>query len=346
MTTIQPNYPAANLGNLYINGGRLVYGTTTTFTVMDGQFRDITNTGDIVLYTGTSGSGYPPGSGTTVSISTASNVNITNPPGNINCLDKGTVAASSIYYVYAISSSLFGANAGQDENAGQGIGTIVDAPNANTGAPTTINGPNGSVINNGVIANPSYPPTYLPAGILISLSSTGPAMPMGYDMFRRIGAIRTTAGSVIEPFIQTGFGQNRTMRYQTPVAPGAGGPGATGSSATYATIGALLAVVPQISVDVLVNCALSAGTAGNCLFLTAANGTSTPPAITLSYSKMSSLVGAGATLFQEAQLICPCALNNAATPVMEIDYCTQTYAGVGTSNDNIAFTIAGYIDAL
>lgn len=307
MSTL-PTSPIVNSPYLDLHGGVLTYASTTTFTVTDGIFRDSTNTNDITL-TGTSGT-------TTVSVSSA----------GLNGIDTGTVAASTIYYVYVVGSSTNGNTTSASSAGGTGSSyTVTDATN---GVTSTI------------LLNSSY----LPSGILISTSSTSPLLPESYDMYRRIGAIRTTAGSVIEPFIQTGGGKNRTMRYKTPVAPGSGGPGATGSSATYTTIGALAAVVPQISVDVLVNCALSAGTAGNCLFLTASNGTSTPPAITLYYSRMSSLVGVGGTLFQEAQLVCPCALNNAGN--MEIDYCTQTYAGVGTSNDNLAFSITGYVDVI
>lgn len=320
-----PTYPITNLGYLDIQGGRLTYATSTTFTVASGQFRDSTNINDIVL-----------SSAVTVTVPSTSAVTTT----GLNGLDTGTLgtagtATNTIYYVYVVASSTNGSTTSA-ASAG-GLATSYTMTDPASGETSTIS-----------IGN-----SYLPAGAMISKSSTGPLLPAGYDMYRRIGFVRINGSSAtpsvitIEPFIQTGYGKNRTMRYQTPVAVGAGGPGATGSSQTYVTIGALLGIVPQlVSVDVLVNCALSAGTPGNCLLLTAANGTSSAPAITLSYSKMSSLVGAAAGLFQVAQLVCPCALNNAATPVMEIDYCTQAYGGAATSNDNVAFTIAGYIDIL
>ena len=47
--SLQPNYPVVNLGDLYVQGGRLTYASTTTFTVSSGQFRDSTNINDIVI---------------------------------------------------------------------------------------------------------------------------------------------------------------------------------------------------------------------------------------------------------------------------------------------------------
>lgn len=290
---LQPNYPMVNLGDLYVQGGRLSYASTTTFTVAAGQFRDSTNINDIVL----------PAAATV-------NIAVT----GINGLDTGTIAASSVYYVYAIGSSVFGANDGQDYGVPQAVGPIPGSNPAATGVP-------------------SYPSTYAPAGILISLAapSVGPKLPVNYDMFRRIGAIRTTAGSLIEPFVQTGYGQNRTMRFQTPVAPvGAAVAGTT----AFATIGALVTVIPQIAMDVIVDCSLAPATAGDLLYLAPYGNTAAP--------------GGNVALFsapviqpaiQHTQLVCPCASN---AGVMEVDYATT--AGAGTTA--VTFAVAGYVDTL
>lgn len=290
---LQPNYPMVNLGYLDVQGGRMTYATTTTFTVAAGQFRDSTNTNDIVL------------PATTVSISKTA----------LNGLDVGTVAASTIYYVYAIGSSVFGANDGQDAGAAQGVGPTP-------GVSTTV--PAGT-----------YPSTYAPAGILLStaLPSVGPTLPVNYDMWRRIGAIRTTAGSVIEPFVQTGFGKNRTMRYMTPVAPGTA---ATAASQTYATIGTLVAMVPQVLCDVIVNTSLVVTNAGDALFLAPYGNTAAPGGY-----MVRAFGGAADVTAAYMQLICPCAFNAAATPVVEVDYATTAAAG-----DTVTFSITGYIDAI
>ena len=279
---LQPNYPVVNLGDLYVQGGRLTYASTTTFTVSPGQFRDSTNINDIVI---------------------SSTQTVSQAVSGIGGLDTGTIAASTIYYVYAIGSSIYGADNGLDSLS------------------------NGST-------TASYPDSYLPAGCIISLVNGQPTLPFGYDMWRRIGAIRTTAGSAIEPFTQSGFGKNRTMRYQTPVAPGAA---ATAGTTSYATIGALLAIVPQIPVDVIIEASLAPATAGDSLYLAPYGNTVAPGGY---QNRMSAAVIQPAA--QYLQMICPGAFNAAATPVIEVDYATT--AGAGTTA--VTFVVTGYIDVI
>lgn len=78
------NVPIYNLGNLYIQGLGLVYSSTTAVSLSSGQARDSGNVNDIVL-------------SSSVSVSISSN--------GANGLDTGTVAASTLYYVYVIASS-------------------------------------------------------------------------------------------------------------------------------------------------------------------------------------------------------------------------------------------------
>ena len=277
-----PNSPIVNLGDLYAQGGRLAYATTTTFTVTAGQFRDSTNTNDITL--------------------PASTVSIAHT--GLNGLDTGTVAASTVYYVYAIGSSIYGNTSTQSAIGGTGTGVATTA-------------------------------SYAPAGILLStaLPSVGPSLPVNYDMWRRIGAIRTTAGSIIEPFVQTGFGQNRTMRYMTPVAPVGG---IVAPSQAYTTIGALVTVIPQVAMDVIINASLVVTNAGDAVFFAPYGNTAAPGGY------MVKVIGGAvdATPF-DVQVVCPCAFNAAATPVVEVDYATTAAAG-----DAVAFTITGYVDVI
>ena len=103
-----PNYPMVNLGDLYVQGGRMAYvtGATHTFTVTAGQFRDQSNTNDIIL------------AATTPSLLVS----------GLNGIDTGSVAASTVYYVYAVGSSVYGANDGQDAGAPQGVGLLRELP--------------------------------------------------------------------------------------------------------------------------------------------------------------------------------------------------------------------------
>ncbi len=52
-----------------------------------------------------------------------------------------------------------------------------------------------------------------PAGALLSKEFSRPYMPAGYDMFRRIGAVRLDSSANIVPFVQTGNDTCRAMRY-------------------------------------------------------------------------------------------------------------------------------------
>jgi len=93
-----------------------------------------------------------------------------------------------------------------------------------------------------------------------------------------------------------------------------------------------LNIVPQAIENVIVNCSLTPNAAGDVLYLApygnAAGGYA---------ASMSAPVVAIATV---GQLVCPTAFNAAAPSVVEIDYRTTSAA------DTVAFTIAGYAEAL
>jgi hypothetical protein len=117
--------------------------------------------------------------------------------------------------------------------------------------------------------------------------------------------------------------------FQTPVAiPGS----PVAGSVAYATIGPLLNIVPQAIENVIVNCSLIPNAAGDVLYLApygnAAGGYA---------ASMSAPVVVIATV---GQLVCPTAFNAAVPSVVEIDYRTTSAA------DTVAFTIAGYVEAL
>lgn len=179
--------PMVNAGTLYINGLAVSPGaTTTTLNVAAGAARDSTNTDDIVL---------------------ASAVTINAAVVGLNGIDTGALAANTFYYVYVIGSSL-----GADPEI------YVDTQVSTMANGTSIL--NGTVISEGTVTQPTWNVTnnYLPAA-LISLSATSPTLPQGYDMFRRIGAVLTSGGSVFLPFsTDAGSGNNRVVWYDTPIS--------------------------------------------------------------------------------------------------------------------------------
>lgn len=86
--------------------------------------------------------------------------------------------------------------------------------------------------------------SYHPTGFILSLNTINPILPLGYDMYRRIGWIRTDGSSHILPFIATGNGISRKYTYLTPLAV------VTGGTATTFTAGTVnltsLALVPSL----------------------------------------------------------------------------------------------------
>jgi len=170
--------PIVNAGAMYINGMRLAYASTTTFTVSQGLCRNSTNVNDIniglplnVAATQTGELPVDAGLGAvTVDITAA----------GAGGLDNGTIAASTFYAVHAIGDSF-------------GI---------------------------------------MPGSAMISTSVTDPLLPAGYDMFRRIGFIKTDGSSHVLAFRQEGVTADRWMWWDVAIATGV----TSGSSATFATV--------------------------------------------------------------------------------------------------------------
>lgn len=82
--TATPNVPIVNARVKYVNGLALSWASNTTLTLGTGACSDTTNTNDIVL-----------GSAATLNVATT----------GANALDTGTVAASTMYAIYAIGDS-------------------------------------------------------------------------------------------------------------------------------------------------------------------------------------------------------------------------------------------------
>lgn len=86
---------------------------------------------------------------------------------------------------------------------------------------------------------------YQDVAAILSLSTTAPSLPGGYDMYRRIGWIRTDGSSNILAFYQYGNGQTRTYYLDVGISELSGG-----SSTTFAAID-LATSVPPLATQVL-----------------------------------------------------------------------------------------------
>lgn len=164
----QVNIPIVNLGNLYVQGMQLSWGSNTTMAMAAGQARDSSNVNDIVL----SGS---------VTMNAAVN--------GINGLDTGSLAANTLYAIYAVGDS-------SENNA---------------------------------------------SGAVISANLSAPLMPVGYDMYRLIGYVRTDGSSHFLLGYWSGSANERVFVYDVPIATAV----TAGNSATYAAV-TLATFVPAV----------------------------------------------------------------------------------------------------
>jgi hypothetical protein len=224
-----PNTPMVNLGELYMNGLAISWLTTSTIQVSPGQCRDSTDTNDIQLPTTiTTGPSAAP-----VTITPAYIINTAQSGAlGLDVLPTAGIAASTLYYVYAIG-------------------------NSNNNSPTQT----GFNVNN------------LPS-VMLSLNASTPTLPSNYDMYRRIGCVRTdttAAPSHIIPFFQTtgANSTNRLMEYCTDgiaaliVLNG-------GASATYAPV-VLTGTMPPLTTSIVLRASLTPNTAGDAVSLRPTN---------------------------------------------------------------------------
>lgn len=118
------------------------------------------------------------------------------------------------------------------------------------------NGANG--LDTGSAANSTFYAVYVigdssqynDAAGLLSTSGTAPTLPFGYDMFRRVGWVKTDGSADLLEFRQRGAGKDRWMWYDASIATDI----TAGASATYAAVD-MSAGVPDLTVVGEVNIA-------------------------------------------------------------------------------------------
>lgn len=110
-----------------------------------------------------------------------------------------------------------------------------------TGAVTINTAANGVAgLDTGTMANDTFYAVYAigdsyganPGSAMISANLTSPLLPAGYDMYFRIGFIKTNGSAQILPFRQDGSGLDRWMWYDAAIATDI----TAGASATFAAV--------------------------------------------------------------------------------------------------------------
>jgi hypothetical protein len=159
-----------------------------------------------------------------------------------------------------------------------------------------------------------------PGTVIMSLSFTTPVLPFGYDMFRRIGAVRIDTAAV-RKFEQVGLGNSRTVWYDVALPTAI----TAGSSAVYAAV---------------VTTALAPAVNTNIHFLSVFTPTAANNTLNLSYS------GVGAV----GQAVVSGSVAGVVTT--NVLTCPQLVtAGVGgifykVTGSATALSVAGYVDQL
>lgn len=161
------------------------------------------------------------------------------------------------------------------------------------------------------------------SGAVISLSSTQPVLPSGYNMYRRIGVVLTNAtaapNTLILQFQQVGNGKSRTMWYDTSYATDI----TSGSNATFTAVN-ITASVPALATEVIIKGVFTPTAADDTLELRP-----TGSAAASGYAILSGSVGA---VVKTGHLRVPCN----ATPGID-------YKVTGSAT---ALTVQGYVDQL
>lgn len=201
-------------------------------------------------------------------------------------------------------------------DAGTGTVTINTAANGVAGLDT------GSMANNTFYAVYAISDSFQvnPGSACISANLSAPLMPAGYDMYFRIGFIKSDGSAAILPFRQDGCGLDRWMWYDAPIATGV----TAGSSATYAAVDCSASLPAATPTMVNFYCVFSPTGTNDKLVLVPGTSTST-----LGYATLS---GTGAAV--TGNLVCP-----TDSPVTD----AVDYKVTGTAT---AINVAAYLDQL
>lgn len=157
------------------------------------------------------------------------------------------------------------------------------------------------------------------SGVILSLNITTPLLPVGYDMWRRIGFLRTDGAAHFLSGYWYGKSNERMFMYDAPIATAV-----TAGAATSYTAVSLATFVPAVdSLAVWMSYAFTPGAASRTLKMTPGNGTGDAVTIT---GQVTSVVVSGNALVIE----------KVTTGVPEIDY------KVSNAGDAVALNVAGY----
>ncbi len=166
---------------------------------------------------------------------------------------------------------------------------------------------------------------YQPTAGLLSLNTTIPVLPEGYDMFRRVGWILTDGSANILQFWQYGSGQLRTYYYDVGISVLS-----AGASGTFVEVN-LDTAVPLLATEVLFNYTFTPGAATDVAHFLPFGSTATNGIIQIS---------GGVAVAQIGMVTVPTQSDGSAAPADP----AILYKVSGT--DTLTLLVAGYKDIL
>lgn len=189
----------------------------------------------------------------------------------------------------------------------------------------TLSGLNG--LDTGAMANATIYALYAigssygqaPSGVIISANHSQPVLPYNYDMYRRIGFVRSDGSAQILKFYQSGNGSDRWMHYDASIATDI----TAGASATYADVDCT-GSVPLINTLIELDCTFTP-TAANDELVVVPNGSTSTNGV----NRMS---GSAAGVIKIGHMTCPCQGD-----------ATLEYKVTGSA---VALNVQGYLDVL
>lgn len=253
---------------------------------------------------------------------------------NIPIVNLGNLYVSGLNLTYVTTTTL-SVSAGQARNSTDVNDIVLSAPVTINVRTNGVNGLDiGTLAPNSIyyvfIAGDST--KYQDAGAFLSLSATAPNLPAGYDMFRRIGAIKANAtvapNTLILPFHQRGSSLDRKMHYATPIATAI----VAGNAVVWTDV-VLTAFIPTTATSLIAQPVLTADGGGERYALFAADAVVAVNALTV----YEVIMTATATDLEYDTLIVP------VTNTAGVMTCQYAVSNAGAA---LAVFVGGYVDSL
>lgn len=215
--------------------------------------------------------------------------------------------------------------------------TGVEPVAAGSGPVSILSTRNGAAgLDTGTIAASTFYAVYAigdsyglnPGSALISANLAAPVLPSGYDMYFRIGFVKTNGSGSILAFAQAGSGLDRWMYYDTPIATNI----TSGSATSYEAIDLTNSLPVNMQTQMSFYCSyVPTGAPG--ILIIAAGQSASGPGYAVSSGSVSGVI-------KYDNLICPTGNPDNLVPI------TQAAEYKVSAANTVIISVNGYLDPL